>query len=133
MINSQNRKPRVGRIVALLVFGGILAWIAVLQAPALVQRSWAEFPPLLQVMYIGLLIGGFLYLLCAILIANYKRSGLFIALFVMGLGTVLDIITLGVNFPEVSFSRIIRIALGSIVVYYLYIYLTREPEKNYFT
>ena len=81
---------------------------------------------------------GILGLVAAVLIALYKRFGLFPGLGIFGLSFVLTASgvlsllgnsTVGVGILFILFPMLIEMA----ALYYLYIYLTREPEKTFFT
>jgi hypothetical protein len=131
-------RPRVVGIVILCLLGGVLGILGGLGLLAIIgvagsSTSSLEIPGWYTLLAYLSLVLGVVELIAAILIALYKRIGLIVggAIFLIGLiNTVIQILAGAATF---SIGTIIGILIDLAVLYYIYIYLTREPEKTFFS
>lgn len=121
------RKPRVLGLVLVLLLRSVLIYIAyttiqeISQSPELYEGWALPLYYLLFAMGIAMLIG-------SILIAIYRRLGLFI-----GAGTsILDFILALPAFVAGSQISWVGLAISAYIVYYTLKYLRHEPEKSFF-
>jgi hypothetical protein len=133
------KKPRVVGIVIFSILGGLLSLaggallltgISAIQADPDYAELAITAKGLTPFAYLAIGIG-VLELIVAVLLLMYKRIGLILAAVAFGLGLLLNI------YNQVSGSggltTIGGILLDLAILYYVYIYLTREPDKNFFT
>ena len=140
------KKPRVIGIVILCIIVGLLSLvggifllisISALQAdPTLggsVQADPSSVAALIALKpfsYLALVLG-VLDLFTAILLLMYKKVGLYLAAISFGL-TLLSSVYYQISGIG-GVTTILNIVLDLAVLYYVYIYLTREPQKTFFT
>jgi hypothetical protein len=128
------QRPRVIGIVLLALLGALvniaggvilLAAINQLRAESTEVQSWAA-----PTAYF-LIVLGILDAVAAILIMRYKRMGLLLGALVFGVALLSNIyqVVTGAAISSVIVGVIIQLA----VLYYIYLYLTREPDKTFFT
>ncbi len=129
------KKPRVIGIVILTFLGAILNVLGGVGLLALIssaQAAGADIPGWITPLAYLTIVLGVIDFIGAVLLLMYKRIGLLLL-------TATTVITLLINVISVATgnSTIGSVALGSLIqlaiLYYLYIYLTREPEKSFFT
>jgi hypothetical protein len=130
------KRPRVIGIVILSLIGaffgllggvGLLGLIAAAQAEGTTVPSWIT---LTAYVTIALAVIAFL---AAILMLMYKRLGLYLGALCYGISLILTILQVVGGQSTISASVIIGVLIDLVVLYYIYIYLTREPEKSFFT
>jgi len=129
------KKPRVIGIVGLSILGGILNLLAGIGLLSLIssatQDPTVQIPAWVTIVTYLILALGVIDLVVGVLLLMYKRLGLILAAISFGVGLLLgiyNIISAG-NSVSQDVSLVIQLA----VLYYVYIYLTREPEKSFFT
>jgi hypothetical protein len=143
---TATKKPRVVGIVILCILVGalsllgavfLLVSISALEADPTLGGSIQTDPATVATVialkpfaYLGLVLG-VLDLIAAILLLMYKKAGLYLAAISFGL-TLLQSAYSQIT-GNGGITTIINIVLDLLVLYYVYIYLTREPEKTFFT
>jgi hypothetical protein len=126
------QKPRVIGIVILSVLGGILgilAGIGLMSLPSIAASSGTTVEGWVMPLGVFTLILGILDLVAAVLLMMYKRLGIIIGLVSYGLAMLSNIWSAATG----NGVNIIGILIGLAVLYYLYRYLTHEPEKSFFS
>jgi hypothetical protein len=133
--NAGASKPRVVGIGALCLVGGVLTILASLGLVSLVNEAnalGATLPGWITPLAYGSLVLGALQLVAGVLIFMYKRIGLMIGGAVYGINVLLNIIlvvTGNTTLQSIALNTIISLA----ALYYIYKYMTSEPEKTFFT
>ncbi len=126
-------KTRVIGIVGLMIIGGIQELVQaanqVLAANKIGASGLQGYDWVAPLAFVGIALG-VIELVAAILIFRYRRIGLFIGgtIFLIGL-IVTATQLLGAS---LDWGAIINIVIDLAILYYIYIYLTREPEKSFF-
>jgi hypothetical protein len=130
MTTAVTRKPRVLGIVGISILRGIVALITTLPVLQDIGANPQDYLSWAQPFYLVVLAIGLVLLVSAVLIALYKRVGLIIGGIVMVLDVVLGVLLLvtGQGAPN-WIGLIITLA----ILYYIYKYLTTEPDRSYFT
>jgi hypothetical protein len=131
------KRPRViGILIILIFFGAILnvlgglgslALISEAQAQGLVIPGWITL-----VAYLALALA-ILAFVSAVLLLMYKRLGLILGAVIYGTNLLLNVALVVTGQTALNISVIIGVLIPLIVLYYIYIYLTREPEKSFFS
>jgi len=135
------KKPRVIGIVILSFLGGILSilggigllgLVSVAQASAQTNGQTLDVPGWITPLAYFLVVVGVVDFVGAILLLMYKRLGLIL----IGVVTVLTVLINVYNVATQN-ATISGIAIGTLIdlaiLYYIRIYLTREPEKSFFS
>jgi hypothetical protein len=127
-ITSAN-KPRIRGIVILLLLKAILGIFLAGAAIQKIQKyadnpSYIIEPWALPVSYIALGLAG-LSFVAAMLIMRYKKSGLWLG----GALIILDLLLIIGGVASIDLSVLIHI----FAFYYIYKYLTQQPERTFFT
>ena len=120
------QRPKVRGTVILTVFLAALQFLSAWLNSAI--NNSLQTPPLVYV-NIGV---GILLLIAAILIARYKRLGLIIGLVVYA-WLILGFASLILGGGVFAIDGILTLIFVVAAVYYMFIYLTRTPEKDFFT
>jgi hypothetical protein len=132
------KKPRVIGIVILAFLGAILnvlggiGLLSLIASASAAGLSSTDIPGWITPLAYLSIVLGVVNFVSAILLLMYKRLGLLLV-------AATTVITLLINIVSVATgnSTIGSVALGSLIqlaiLYYVYIYLTREPEKSFFT
>jgi hypothetical protein len=81
--------------------------------------------------YLSLVIG-VLQLAGGVLIFMYKRLGLLIAGAVYAINIILNVLSVIAGYTTLQ-SIVLNTIISAAVLYYVYKYLTSEPEKTFFT
>jgi hypothetical protein len=126
-------KTRVIGIVGLMIIGGLQEVIQdvnqLLAANKINASGLQGYDWVAPLAYVGLILGA-LELISAVLIFFYKRIGLYIGgtIFLIGL------IVTATQFlgASLDWGAIISVVIDLTVLYYVYIYLTRDPERSFF-
>ncbi len=137
MSTSAANKPRVIGIVGLCIIGGILNIIGGLGLVAAVNAAREIVSEAQEYSWVGplayaVIALGALQILAAILILMYKRIGLIIGGAIYLIGLLLIALQILTGSAALSITTIISILIDLAVLYYIYVYLTREPEKSFF-
>jgi uncharacterized membrane protein (UPF0136 family) len=133
MVEQAVKRPKVRGTVILTAFLGFLLLLSAyvrLSAPAALLDA-PQLGYLRPAGYISIALG-ILLVIDAVLIASYKRIGLFIGL----LAYVLLLAYYGLLFlraKSLDMFTLLTVILMIAAAYYLYKYLTHEPEKQFFT
>ncbi len=128
-------KPRVLGIVGIGILRGVLSVISGMNTLQEIDRISSSRVPgwLAPAIYLGLALAVITFI-AAILIWRYKRLGL--QLGAVGFGgdaiVALAMVTLQSDVTIPFSGLILPLAIDFIVLYYIYKYLTSEPEKDYF-
>jgi hypothetical protein len=133
--NTSVGKPRVIGIGGLCLVGGVLTILASLGLVGLVNQAQAlgaAIPGwIAPLAYLSLALGA-LQIVAGVLIFMYKRIGLMIggAVYVINvLINIVMVVTGNTTITSIALNTVISFA----VLYYIYKYMTSEPEKNFFT
>lgn len=131
--HDASEKPRVIGIAGLLILKGLLTGFltvssiqeinSVLNNPDYIVESWA-----LPLSY-GLLAISALLVLAAVLIFMYKKVGLYLG----GALIVLDLALLVFSIANGTSSFGLALVIDGLILYYIYRYVTQEPDKLFFT
>jgi len=124
-------KPRIWGIVGLAALKGILGIVSnigvVDQLNSISSSRYPGWLPPVVYLLIGL---GVIALAAAVLVALYRRLGLQLGAVVFGLDVLLGLL---LSTSGVFQINIIALALDAVVLYYIYQYLTKEPQRSFFT
>jgi hypothetical protein len=129
------KRPRVIAIVILSLIGGVLGLIGALSLMPVISAAQANglavpgWLPLLNYLNIILSI---LAIVSAVLIFRYKRLGLILGAVVYGISILLTIVLVVTGQSAIT-GVIISVVIDLVVLYYIYLYLTREPDKSFFS
>ena len=129
------KRPRVILIVILSALGavfGLLGGIGLLTLVASAQQQGATIPSWITLTAYLSIVLAILAGLSAILLLMYKRLGLYLGAVSYGVSLIVNILTVVTGQATIS-SVIIAVLIELVVLYYIYIYLTREPDKSFFT
>jgi hypothetical protein len=131
---SANR-PRVIFIVILSALGaifglisgiGLLGLIASAQQQGVAIPSWITLTAYLSIV-LAILAG-----LSAILMLMYKRLGLYLGAVSYGISLIINILMVVTGQSAIG-SVLISVLIELVVLYYIYTWLTREPDKSFFS
>jgi len=129
---AEAKKPRVVGIAILCVIAGVLnvqrglevlsvvSAVVVLDVPVLVRLTT----------YLTLLLAAF-DIVAAVLLMLYKQSGPQLAAFAFFLGLLINVYNI-VSTGN-TLTQDIGIVVQLIVLYYAYIYMTRDPQRTFFS
>ncbi len=133
------KKPRVIGIVVLTLLGGILSILGGLGLLALISAANAgatgtgdTVPTYITLLAYLVLILGVVDIVAAVLLLMYKKLGLYLAGASYVLSVLFTIYNIATQNATIS-SSIIGLVIDAAVLYYVYIYLTREPDKSFFS
>jgi hypothetical protein len=130
------KRPQVRGTVILSFLGGALnIWggLTLISAISLSEglgtsvETWIKF-----IAYLSLVIG-VLEIAVGILLILYKRIGLVLGIVAYAVNLLITVLLVITGNQSVGLSLIVNVVVNFAILYYLYIYLTREPEKSYFT
>jgi hypothetical protein len=133
--NAGASKPRVIGIGGLCLVGGalnILGSLNTIGAIGEVQALGAALPGWFAPLAYLSLVLGVLQLVAGVLIFMYKRLGLLIGGAVFIIHILLNIFLVVTNYATIS-SIAVNTIISLAALYYIYKYMTSEPEKTFFT
>jgi hypothetical protein len=128
------KKPRVIGIVILSLIGGVLSILGAIGILAIAgDPTYASVLPgwVAPLGYLTLVLG-VLELLGAVLLLMYRKLGLYLTGGLYVLNLLILVVEIVTGNATLSITNILSILLGLAVLYYVYIYLTREPDKTFF-
>lgn len=126
------KRPRVIGIVVLLILKGLLGGVInfasyqeitpLLNNPDYIVEGWV-----MPLIYFSIALAG-LSIVAAVLILRYKKIGLQLGGIVIGIDLVLTLLVIVNGMGSFGLGMVINIA----AFYYIYKYVTQEPEKAFF-
>src|SRR5947208_822743 len=132
------KKPRVIGIALLSVIGGVLSIIGGVALLGLISAANAgatpdtAVPGYVTILAYVTIILGVIDILAAILLFMYKKLGLYLARLSYCIAVLFTIYNIGSQNTTIG-SSIVGLIIDAAVLYYVYIYLTREPDKSFFS
>lgn len=126
------KRPRVIGLVGIALLRGLFTLYQTAGSLDVVNNArnvpgWVA--PLLY-LSIGLAV---LSIIAAVLIALYRRWGLYLAVVAFGVDLALLVILFVAGQVVFNVGLALNVAVTLLVLYYVYKYLTQEPEKSFFT
>jgi hypothetical protein len=131
--SSQDR-PTVRGTVVLLTFVGIfnviMAYFNIVQINQFINDPRYTIPSWFLPLNYAFIILGIMSIVAAVLIARYKRIGLILGAIIIVINLAASLIALIVISANPGLcGTVLQIA----ALYYIYEYLTKEPQSTYFT
>lgn len=129
---TQVERPRVRGIVGIALLRGILTIFLVSMNLDALNRMSNVPGWVLPSLYFALVlaVGS---IVAALLIAFYKRWGLYLAVVTFGIDTLLTILFFVTGQTTASIGVLLGFGINLLVLYYVYRYLTQQPEAAAFT
>lgn len=132
--NVAVKKPRVIGIVILSLLGGVLGILGGIALLAIIAAAGIDVnvPASLAMIAYLVIFLGVVDLLAAVLLLMYKRIGLYLAGISYIISVLLTVYNIATGNSSIA-SSILSLLIDAAVLYYVYIYLTREPDKTFFS